>query len=104
MLSPRYGLLAAGAIASALLMAGPATAETEASVLAGTCANCHGTDGVSPGAIPSIAGLPFDYLLEQLLAFKADEVPGTTVMGRIAKGYTDEELEALAQHFSQIEQ
>lgn len=99
----RYALLAAGAIASGVLIAGPAIAQSEAGVLAGSCANCHGTDGISPGAIPTIAGLPFDYLLEQLVAFKADEVPGTTVMSRIAKGYTDEELEALARHFSQIE-
>ena len=27
-------------------------------VLAGPCASCHGPDGRSPGAIPSIAGLP----------------------------------------------
>lgn len=76
----------------------------DASVLAGTCANCHGTEGHSPGAIPSIGGLPYEYIIEQLLAFKAGEVSGATVMTRLAAGYTDEELEALAQYFSQIEQ
>ncbi|WP_090597220.1 c-type cytochrome [Pelagibacterium luteolum] len=100
----KIALALAGALATGVLMTGAAQAQTDASVLAGTCANCHGTDGNSPGAIPSIAGLPFEYILEQLLAFKADEVPGTTIMGRIAKGYSDEELEALALHFSEIEE
>lgn len=102
MISKRY-LLAAGTALLAMGLAGGASAETDASVLAGTCANCHGPDGISPGAIPTIAGAPFEVLLAQLRAFKAGEVPGTTVMTRIATGYTDEELEALARYFSQIE-
>lgn len=100
----KIALALAGALATGALMTGAAHAQTDAEVLAGSCANCHGTDGRSPGAIPSIAGLPFEYALEQLLAFKADEIAGTTIMGRIAKGYTDEELDALARHFSEIEQ
>lgn len=81
-----------------------ALSEDEVSVLAGTCANCHGTDGNSPGAIPSIAGQPFEVLHAQLRAFKAGEAPGTTVMTRHALGYSDEELEALARYFSEIGQ
>lgn len=93
--------LAAGAIGFGL--SGPALAETEGSVLAGTCFNCHGTEGRSPGAIPAIAGQPYDVLLAQLQAFKAGEVPGATVMSRLAPGYTDEQLEALALYFSQVQ-
>lgn len=96
-----------GVAAAAMLGAGagPASAlsENEVSVLAGTCANCHGTDGRSPGAIPAIAGQDYDILREQLLAFKAGEVEGATVMTRHATGYTDEELDALARYFSEIE-
>lgn len=96
------GLAMAALLGVGLPSAG-ALAEQDVSVLAGTCANCHGTDGRSPGAIPPIAGLPFEFLLTQLLAFKAGEVPGATVMTRIATGYSDEELEAIARYFSEIE-
>lgn len=85
-------------------LAGTASASEEAAVLAGTCFNCHGTEGVSPGSIPSIAGQPYDVLLAQLQAFKSGENTNATVMGRLAKGYSDEQLEALALYFSQVQQ
>jgi sulfide dehydrogenase cytochrome subunit len=68
-------------------------------IIAGSCAACHGTDGKSPGAMPTIAGKPYDTLIEALRGFKSGALP-STVMGRHAKGYTDGELEALARHFS----
>ena len=89
----------------ALIVTQPAAAQAPAdiAVLAGPCANCHGPDGRSPGQIVSIAGLPEAVLLAQLKAFKSDTPPpGTTVMNRLAKGYTDEQLSALASYFSKI--
>lgn len=75
----------------------------EASLLAGPCANCHGTDGRSPGAIPSLAGRPDSLLKLQLSAYRSDTPPpGTTIMNRLAKGYTEAELDALAIYFSRI--
>lgn len=75
----------------------------DVSVLAATCFNCHGTDGRSPGAIPAIAGRPESALRAQLKAFKSETPPaGTTVMDRHAKGYSDEEIDALASYFSKI--
>lgn len=95
--------LASAALAVSLIAGAAMAQDIDASLLAGTCANCHGTDGRSPGAIPSIAGKPFPVLSAQLAAFKAGEAKDTTVMTRLALGYTDEELEALARHFSEIE-
>ncbi|MCC2596686.1 hypothetical protein LKR43_10075 [Pusillimonas sp. MFBS29] len=83
----------------------PAAAQStfDITVQAGACANCHGTDGRSPGSIPSIAGRPESVLLGQLKAFKSDTPPAnTTIMNRLVKGFSDEDLAALAQHFSQI--
>jgi cytochrome subunit of sulfide dehydrogenase len=77
-------------------------ADADVSVIAGNCANCHGTKGRSPGAIPGIAGAPYAVLKAQLLAYQADEIPGTTVMNRLAKGYTESELDAIARYFSEI--
>jgi len=106
MLKPISGAVAQVLGAAALsLSAAAAHAQStfDVTVLAGTCANCHGTDGRSPGGMPSLAGRPESALKAQLLAFKSDTPPvGTTVMNRLAKGYTDDELAALAKHFSQI--
>lgn len=100
----RGALLALGAAALGLSAASASAQSTfDVTILAGACANCHGTDGRSPGGMPSLAGRPESALKAQLLAFKSDTPPvGTTVMNRLAKGYTDEELAALARHFSQI--
>jgi sulfide dehydrogenase cytochrome subunit len=82
----------------------PAAAQSiEGAVLAGPCANCHGTDGRSPGVIPSIAGRPEAVLKAQLRAFKAETPPpGTTIMNRLTKGYSDEQIDALAKYYAQL--
>lgn len=95
--------LASAALLAAVLAGAAAAQEADASLLAGACANCHGTDGRSPGSIPPLAGKPFAVLSAQLAAFKAGEARDATVMTRLALGYSDAELEALARHFSQIE-
>ncbi|PMR73261.1 c-type cytochrome [Billgrantia endophytica] len=72
-------------------------------VMAGSCANCHGTDGRLSGSVPPIAGRPATLLESRLLGFKNDEVADTTIMNRIAAGFSDDELAALAKHFSNID-
>ncbi len=95
--------LLGGGAAVASIETAAAQSPADVVVLAGPCASCHGPDGRSPGPIASIAGRPQTVLLEQLKAFKSDNPPpGTTVMSRLAKGYTDEQLAALATHFSKI--
>jgi cytochrome c553 len=100
-------LVAAALGAAALFVVGVqsvAAQSADVAVLASSCANCHGTDGRSPGAIPSIAGRPETVLRGQLKAFKADTAPaGTTIMPRLVKGYGDEQLDALATYFSKME-
>ncbi|WP_233214216.1 c-type cytochrome [Pollutimonas nitritireducens] len=95
---------AAAAIAAGftLLPAASAQSTFDVTVLAGACVNCHGTDGRSLGGIPSIAGRPESILASQLRAFKSDNPPtNTTIMNRLVKGFSDDELAALARHFSQ---
>ncbi len=69
--------------------------------LAATCANCHGTDGraVSGSTVPTIAGMPRDYLALQLKAFKAGTRPAT-VMHQISKGYSDAQIDQIATYFA----
>ena len=54
------------------------------------CYSCHGTDGRSPGAIPSLTGKNAEQALLQLKEFKSGQL-AATVMTRHAKGYTDAE-------------
>lgn len=60
------------------------------------CLNCHSGDA----DIPVIQGRPEPVLLDALRAFKNGDKP-STVMTKIAKAYSDDELQALARYFSQ---
>lgn len=71
----------------------------KAAVLANPCAGCHGTDGASPGPIPPIKGMSSADMVKAMKAFRSGERTGT-VMNRIAKGYTDDEIELMAKHFA----
>lgn len=68
-------------------------------VLANTCFSCHGADGNSQGAMPTIAGKSPQYIAQSLQDFRSDKKQ-VTVMNRIAKGFTDEEIQALSRYFS----
>ena len=69
------------------------------SMLAHTCAGCHGTDGASEGpAAPTISGLSTEYFIELMQGFANDEIPNT-IMGRIAQGYTEDEITAMADFY-----
>jgi sulfide dehydrogenase cytochrome subunit len=69
-------------------------------MLANACGGCHGTRGHSAGlAIPSLAGQPKDYFIVAMKRFRSDERP-STIMGRLAKGYSDAEIEAMAGYFA----
>ena len=89
-------LAALGLAAHPVLAAGP----TED--LARTCNNCHGMNGVSVGpSMPSIGGLSEPYLKNMMLQWKSGERYSAT-MGRLIKGYSDEQIAALATHFSKL--
>jgi sulfide dehydrogenase cytochrome subunit len=66
--------------------------------LAATCANCHGTNGVSKGEVASLAGLPADRIVASMAAFKSGAP--ATVMHQIAKGYTDDQIKLMAAYFA----
>jgi sulfide dehydrogenase cytochrome subunit len=78
-------------------------ADASPSMLGNACAPCHGTDGKSPSAIPALSGKSADYIVQRMLEFKAG-ARESTVMNRIAKGYTDAEIAAVAQHFAALGQ
>jgi sulfide dehydrogenase cytochrome subunit len=68
--------------------------------LANTCAGCHGTAGVSAGpASPTLAGINAEYFTDIMKRYQ-DDSAYSTIMGRIAKGYTEEEIALMADYFT----
>ena len=88
-------------IAAGLLLGQTGQAEelSRGAMLSASCEGCHGTNGRSPGAMPSIAGKSAEYLREALERFRSGEVP-STVMGRHVKGYSEEEIRLISEYFS----
>ena len=67
--------------------------------LAATCANCHGTNGISVGEVESLAGKPRDEIVRKMQEFKSGAKPAT-IMNQLAKGYTNEQIEIVAAWFA----
>jgi len=88
-------LAALGATTLLALSAGSAADSMNAVVLGNPCAGCHGTNGASKGAMPTIAGKSTSFIAKALKDFR-DGKKSSTVMQRIAKGYTDAQIEQLA--------
>lgn len=66
--------------------------------MANACTACHGPDGRSQGAIPSIDSLSAEDFALALKAFRAG-TRQSTVMNRIARGLDDAEIDATAAYF-----
>lgn len=71
--------------------------------LAAMCANCHGTEGrtIDGSAIPSLAGMPREYMVAQMKAFREGTRPAT-VMHQLTKGLTEEQVQSVATYFSNL--
>lgn len=96
------GAMAIGISASAHAADKKLLTGASASMLANTCAGCHGTDGTSSGpGSPNISGLSVDYFIETMQGFKDGSIP-STIMTRIAKGYTDGEFKTMAAYFGKM--
>lgn len=95
-------------LALALLFAGTLgvaaaaqASDARARFMSANCAYCHGPDGKSRGAIPSLAGLEKGYFIQQMKDFRDGKRDGT-VMQKHALGYTDAEFEAMAAWFAAV--
>ena len=92
-----------------ILLTSHARAEDKASTAlhtranAAMCANCHGSEGrtVKDSAVPSIAGLPRDYMVQQMHAFKDGSRPAT-IMHQITKGLSEAQITTLADYFAAL--
>lgn len=93
--------LAALVCAASAASQGVIAGEPSGRAIAATCAGCHGPDGYSVGTVPPLAGQSKGHIEQQLKDFKSGKRP-STIMGRIAKGYDDKEIDAVAHYFSKV--
>ena len=67
---------------------------------AASCAACHGTNGHAEPGMVALAGVPKEVTIQKMLDFKAGRVPAATLMHQLAKGYSDEQIAAIAGYFA----
>lgn len=88
-------------LGAAMLAAAPVFAEPSGVMLAQTCAGCHGTEGRlnGPSAFMPLAGMSEATFVKAMKDFAGGARP-STLMGPIAKGFTDGEYQAMAAYFA----
>ena len=69
--------------------------------IARNCYLCHGPEGKTAGPMPRLHGQPAAAIAKALTEFKTDQRKGT-IMNRIAKGYSDADLQAVAQYIGSL--
>lgn len=91
--------VASAAVLAALLSISNALAD-EPPPGASSCSGCHAVNAAAETPVPPIRGRTADEIMAAMAAFRAGKQPAT-VMDRIAKGFTDDELKPIAAWLAQ---
>jgi cytochrome subunit of sulfide dehydrogenase len=62
------------------------------------CSGCHPVGSGVETSVPRLAGRKAEEIVAQMRAFRSGQ-RGATVMDRIAKGYSDAEVETIAEWY-----
>ncbi len=90
----RLGLGLLGALVATSVMA---VEDPPAGAL--SCSGCHPIGSSVQTPVPRLTGRNADDLAKAMKAFKTGEAKGT-IMDRIAKGFSDDEIQALAEWYA----
>lgn len=91
----------AAILAASLLLVVPAGAQTVDKRLP-TCLACHGKNGTSAiPTVPSLGGMPVNYLLSQLYLFR-ENIRKVDPMNAMAAGLSDDDLRTLGALFNKM--
>lgn len=91
----------AAILAASLLLVVPASAQTVDERLP-TCLACHGKNGTSAiPTVPSLGGMPVNYLLSQLYLFR-ENIRKVDPMNAMAAGLSDDDLRTLGALFNKM--
>jgi cytochrome subunit of sulfide dehydrogenase len=69
--------------------------------MAASCSACHGTHGVAPQGMESLAGQKKEDLLKKMQDYKTGKKPAT-LMHQLSAGYSDTQIEQLAAYFAEL--
>ncbi|CCQ73739.1 c-type cytochrome [Magnetospira sp. QH-2] len=101
----KQSALCGAALAVVFGLAGTNSAKAEdmarAELLASNCYNCHGPNGESLGIIPALKGITAERMIGYMGDYKGD-TKTAPIMNRIAKGYSDKEIKAIAEYLEKI--
>lgn len=96
MKTTRVSFLAAAFIGSALALPASAQDVNLGRNLAANCVTCHGKGATGTGTLD---GMPKERLVQTMKDFKSGARPAT-LMHQLSKGYTEQQVELLAEFFS----
>lgn len=98
LLSRSGGLALVVGAAALLSSVFPAQAQApNAALIAANCAVCHGQGGSGAGDIAKINEQSPKQIADNMRAFRDGKKP-STIMGRITKGYSDVQIDTVANH------
>jgi sulfide dehydrogenase cytochrome subunit len=92
MIGSRILIAAATALAS---VSAASAASGEAPAGAAACSGCHPAAAQAETPVPPLAGRDPEQIVSAMRAFRSGQRPAT-VMDRIAKGFSDDEIQAIA--------
>jgi cytochrome subunit of sulfide dehydrogenase len=85
----------AAAAIGASLIAAAVVASAEAPAGAASCSGCHPASTRITSPVPRLVGLDRAAIVRAMLDFRSGQ-RAATVMDRLAKGFTDDEIQAIA--------
>jgi cytochrome c553 len=88
-----------GVAASLLCAGGALAASPEPPPGASSCSGCHAAAARVDTAVPPLKGRAAADIVAQMQAFRSGQKP-STVMDRIAKGFTEPEIAAIADWYA----
>ena len=97
--SPRTALTLLAVLGVAASTAASAADPLAGRLLASQCAQCHGTNGNAVSGFESLAGESVNEIYNELKDMQA-HTPPEGIMDLQARGYTDEQIQLLAEFFA----
>jgi cytochrome subunit of sulfide dehydrogenase len=88
-------LKAAAAVIGVTLVTTAAVASAQPPVGAASCTGCHPASARLSSPVPRLAGLDRAAIVRAMQEFRSGQ-RAATVMDRLAKGFTDDEIQAIA--------
>jgi len=85
-------------VLAGLLLAAPLSAADLPPPGASSCAGCHAVSPKAETSVPRLNGVPAAQIVAAMQDFKSGKRPAT-VMDRLAKGFTDDQIKAIARWY-----